>query len=279
MSDLLKVCIIQREIQANDPAGNLFATVDMLNACLSQEVDLFVLTELFTTGIIENDESVRDDLAEDIDGPTITALREFCEENSVHLLAGSIPVKRAGSVTNTSVLVNHVGDVIAEYSKVHLFSPMGENEVFESGDVLAAAEIHGIGIGLAICYDLRFPLLTRRLAQAGCEVILVPALWPDARINHWEALLRARAIENQVYMVGANGIGNFGGNFFPGHSMIVSPLGESLNSPDMRESAIVRTLNISQLRNLRAQVCYLDDEIDVNEVVWNNEKYRHAEDK
>ncbi len=184
------------------------------------------------------------------------------------LLAGTIALKTKSGLKNTSLLIDTSGQVILEYSKVHMFRPMGEDLVFEPGDRLVAADVNGIGVGVIICYDLRFPALTRRLAKAGCEVILVPALWPELRINHWEALLRARAIENQVYMVGANGLGSQHGLFIPGHSMIVSPNGESLNSAEMRESAIVRKLDIAKLRQIRSEMCFLDDEVEIQDVHW-----------
>ncbi|HEX9744573.1 MAG TPA: nitrilase-related carbon-nitrogen hydrolase [bacterium] len=262
----MKIAVIQKEISPHDPAGNLFGTLRMLESVAEQEIDLFVLSELFTTGVIDPGME-KDDFSEMVSGPTISALREFCLENGVHLLAGSIPVKNSKKkVTNTSYLIDPDGEIILEYSKVHLFDGLGEKEVFVSGDKWAACDINGIGIGVLICYDVRFPAPVRRLAQSGCEIILVPALWPEERINHWETLLRARAIENQVWMVGANGLANHNGTFFPGHSMIVTPSGEALNQPDMRESVIVRTANITQLRNLRSQICYLDDEIEVKKV-------------
>jgi predicted amidohydrolase len=240
----------------------------MMEPCVAQGVDLFVLTELWLTGLVDVTDESSKGLAESIDGPTVNTLRDFCRTSQVWLLAGTMALKSKAGLNNTSLLINPSGDIVLEYSKIHLFRPMGEDLTYEPGDRLVAAEVNGAGIGVLVCYDLRFPNLARSLAKAGCEVILVPALWPETRINHWETLLRARAIENQVYMVGANGLTSQHGYFIPGHSMIVSPTGESMNSAEMRESAIVRKLDIGRLRQHRSEICYLDDEVEISEVHW-----------
>jgi len=267
-SEQITIGLIQREIIPHDPPGNLLATLTMLETCTSQEVDLFVLTELWSTGMIDPDDASSGGLAESVDGPTVEALRDFCVTHEAWLLAGTLPIKRKDGLRNTALLIGPSGDIALEYSKVHLFHPMGEDLIFKPGENLVAAEVNGIGVGVIVCYDLRFPGHVRRLAHAGCEVILVPAMWPEVRINQWETLLRARAIENQVYIVGANGLLSQGGNFIPGHSMMVGPGGEALNQPEMRESAIVRKLDLGKLRRLRREHCYLDEEVEIKDVNW-----------
>ena len=264
----LTIGLLQREIAVHDPAGNLLGALEMLRNCARQGVDLFVLTELWSTGLLDPTEPSTLELAEEVDGPTVEALREFCQESQTHLLAGTLPIRSGDGIRNTALLIDPTGAVILETSKIHLFRPMGEDQVFVPGDKLGAAEVNGVGVGVIICYDLRFPGLTRRLAHAGCEVILVPGLWPEERIEHWEVLLRARAIENQVFAVGVNGILSQHGMFFPGHSMIVGPTGEALNSPEMRESAIVRRIDLGQVRRLRGEMCYIDEEREVSDVEW-----------
>lgn len=268
MANLITIGLIQREITPHDPAGNLLATLDLLNRTVEQDIDLFILTELWSTGMVDPIDQSCSDLAVSIDGPTVEALKEFCAEHKTHLLAGTFPLLENGRLTNTALLIDHTGKIILRYSKIHLFSPMGENSIFTPGSELKACEINGIGVGVIICYDLRFPGMVRRLAQAGCELILVPALWPETRIEGWELMLRARASENQVYVVGANGLLSQNNMFFPGHSMIVGPMGEAINTPEMRESVIVRTIDIGKLREIRRQICYLDDEREIPEVNW-----------
>jgi len=270
MTDSLTVALIQREITPHDPAGNLLATLDMLHRCADQQVDLFVLSELWATGLVSPTDQSSTNLAESPNGPSIEALREFCAGTQSYLLAGTLALKGKNGLRNTSLLIGPTGEIILEYSKIHLFHPMGEEAIFDAGTTLEAAEVKAVGVGVVICCDIRFPALVRALARAGCEVILVPALWPEERINHWETLLRARAIENQVYIVGANGLANQNGIFFPGHSMIVGPAGEALNSPEMRESAIVRKLDLRKLRKMRSELCYLDEEIEVRGVHWSS---------
>lgn len=269
MTDTLTIGLIQREITPHDPAGNLLATLEMLTKCAEQEVDLLVLTELWATGMIDPTDPSSLELAENVEGPTVDALRDFCRESGAYLLAGTLAVRERDRLTNTSLLIDPSGEIILKYSKIHLYRPMGEDAVYRPGERLCAAEVHGVGVGVIICYDLRFPWPTRRLALAGCEVVLVPAMWPEARIKHWEVLLRARAMENQVFMVGANGLLNQQGIFVPGHSMIVGPNGEALNSAEMRETAVVRKLDLRQLRKLRADLCFLDEEREPTDVEWS----------
>jgi len=269
MADSLVTALIQREIIAHDPAGNLLSTLETMEKCAEQDIDLFVLSELWATGLIDPTEPSSLALAENIDGPTIESLSEFCRSKEVYVLAGTLALRIGNELANAAILIDRSGEIVLQYSKIHLFSAMGEDMIYTPGDRLFAAEVDGIGVGVVICYDLRFPSIMRKLARSGCEVIIVPAMWPEARINHWETLLRARAIENQVFMVGANGLGNQHGFFFPGHSMIVGPSGEALNTPEMRESVIVRKLDLAQLRKLRREICYLDEEKEPENVEWN----------
>lgn len=268
MVKALTIGLIQREITPHDPAGNLLATLEMLGRVADQGVDLFVLTELWSTGLVDPVDETSSTLAATLDDPTIEALKEFCVEHKAHLLAGTLPLMENGSLKNTALLINPSGEIILKYSKIHLFTPMGEERVFEPGTELSACEVNGVGVGILICYDLRFPGLCRRLAHAGCELILVPALWPEPGIEAWELMLRARASENQVFVVGANGLMSQNGMFFPGHSMIVGPMGDAINSPEMRESAIVRRIDIERVRDVRRTLCYLDDERVTPDVNW-----------
>jgi predicted amidohydrolase len=265
MTDAITVAILQREIIPHDPPGNLLGTLEMLKRVASQNVDLFVLSELWTTGLLSTDDGSAGDLVEGIEGPTVEALRDFCREAEAYLLAGSMALREKGRTLNASLLFDPSGDIALKYAKTQLFAPFEEDKVFSPGDSLAMTEILGVKVGTLICYDLRFPSLARRLARAGCEILLVPALWPDERIEHWEILLRARAVENQIFVVGANGVMNQDGIFFPGHSLIVGPDGGALNSPEMRETAIVRRLNLTDLRESRERIFYLDDEREVGD--------------
>jgi predicted amidohydrolase len=273
MTASLTIAVLQREIRPLDPPGNLLAALDMLRTVAKQGVDLFVLTELWSTGVIAPDSDSATDLAEDIGGPTVEALSDFCRESKSHLLAGTLAIMQKGVLKNTALLLDPSGKIVLQYAKTQLFGPMGEDKTYTPGDHLSATDVNGIGVGVLICYDLRFPTLARRLAQAGCEIILVPALWPEARIEHWETLIKARAIENQVFVAGANGILNQDKEFCPGHSLIVGPNGEMLNSPEMRETAIVRKLNLLQLRELRRRISYIDEEREIKDVKWTHRSH------
>jgi len=261
--------LIQREIVPHDPAGNLFSTLETMQRLVEQEVDLICLSELWLTGMINPTDAESSNVVSTIDGPTVDALRDFCRTAGIYLSAGTIALKEKDGLKNSALIIDPSGEIALKYDKVHLFAPMGEDRVYEPGDSLEAVDINGVGVGVIVCYDLRFPSMSRTLARAGVEVILVPAMWPDARIYPWETLLRARAMENQVYVVGINGLCNQNGVYIPGHSMFVGPHGDALNQPEMRESVIVRKLDISKLRKLRSEICYLDEEVEISDVNWH----------
>jgi omega-amidase len=264
MLDILTVAIIQREIEPHDPAGNLLGTLELLGRAAKQDVDLFVLNELWPTGLLDPDAQYSLDLAEQPDGPTVEAIKGFARETETFILAGTIALSKKGKLRNCALLIDPSGKVILDYAKTHLFKPMAEDRVFVPGDKLGMADVKGVKLGVLVCYEMRFPSLARNLAKAGCEIIVVPALWPQERIEQWETLVKARAIENQVFVVGANGIMNQGETFFPGHSIIAGPNGEVLNAPEMREAVIVRKLKLNQVREARHQICYINEEREIH---------------
>ncbi|MFH1675736.1 MAG: nitrilase-related carbon-nitrogen hydrolase, partial [bacterium] len=122
MSDSINIGLIQREIIPQDPAGNLLATLEMMNACSGQGVDLFVLSEYWATGLINPVESETPDLIQDIDGPTVEALRDFCRESGSWICAGSLAIRRKNGITNTSLIIDPQGKIVLEYDKTQLFS-------------------------------------------------------------------------------------------------------------------------------------------------------------
>ena len=179
-----------------------------------------------------------------LDGPQLRPLREFCTKRAVWLLAGSIAERAhddAARIYNTAALISPRGEVVAAYRKMHLFDvdiPDGaryrESEAVAPGPSLPpAAEVEGLKAGLSVCYDLRFPELYRKLSDAGADVLCVPAAFTAYTGKaHWEVLLRARAIENQAYVLAPAQVGRIGpaneNRFAYGHACIIDPWGEVL---------------------------------------------------
>ena len=203
--------------------------------------------------------------AEALDGRSITGSRAIARELGVELVAGSIVEAADGDAKpfNTSVHVGRDGELLAVYRKLHMFDvdldgvAYRESEVEEPGEEIVLSELSGgIPLGMTICYDLRFPELYRILAVRGAEVVTVPSAFTLATTrDHWEVLLRARAIENQCFVIAPNQIGSHpGGARSGGRSMIIDPWGLVLALAPDDEAAIVAQLDLDSLHELRRRL-------------------------
>ena len=203
--------------------------------------------------------------AEPIDsGPTIDAARGWARRHGIHLVAGSIPERAEGTerLFNTSCLIDADGEVAATYRKIHMFDvDVGgvryrESDNEQPGDEIVGAAVGGLELGLTICYDLRFPELYRILAVRGARLITVPSAFTSATgRDHWEVLLRARAIENQVFVVAPNQFGEAPPQYSSyGRSMIVDPWGIVLAQAADEECAIAADLDLRRQEEVRASL-------------------------
>ncbi len=175
------------------------------------------------------------------------------------VFVGSLPETEGDKIYNTSYVIDAGGGVSGKYRKIHLFSLTAEQDYFGRGqDPVVCNTILG-RLGIQICYDLRFPELSRRLALDGAEILCFSALWPDTRIDHWSLLLRSRAVENQLFVLGCNGCGVEGNTQFGGASAIISPTGKLLAEAHGSEETIVARLNFAEMRDFRAHIpCFSD---------------------
>jgi predicted amidohydrolase len=192
--------------------------------------------------LLGNSATIRDG-AEPLDGPTLTVARSWARELGIHLLAGSVAERAEGHerLFNTSLLIDPQGEDVAVYRKIHMFDVEVEGVTYresdhdEPGEEIVNASLGDVGLGMTICFDLRFPELYRILAVRGARIIAVPSAFtvPTGRA-HWEVLLRARAIENQVFVIAPGQIGKAPPKFDSyGHSAIVDPWGVVLvEAPD-----------------------------------------------
>lgn len=203
--------------------------------------------------------------AQPLDGEAITWARAAARELSIDLVAGSIAERVQGEdkLRNTSVHVGPGGEVVATYRKIHLFDVEVDGTVYRESDNESAgdepvlsATVDGTPIGLSVCYDIRFPELYRLLTIEGARILIVPAAFtvPTTR-DHWEVLLRARAIENQCFVVAANQIGEHApGLRSGGRSMIVDPWGLVLACAPDREAVIIADLDIAAQDDVRRRL-------------------------
>ncbi len=204
------------------------------------------------------------DGAEPLDGLSLAAARSWASELGVHLLAGSIAERAEGHerLFNTSVLIGPDGEDVAAYRKIHMFDVEVEGTTFresdhdQPGEEIVTAPLDDLELGLSVCYDLRFPELYRILAVRGARVIAVPSAFtvPTGRA-HWEVLLRARAIENQAFVVAPDQIGEAPPHFESyGHSAIVDPWGVVLAMAPDEECFVAADLDLAEQQRMREKL-------------------------
>jgi deaminated glutathione amidase len=200
--------------------------------------------------------------AELLDGPSLSAARDWARELGIHLLAGSIAERGEEKAWNTSVLIGPEGEDLAAYRKLHLFDvdaggvAYRESEHEQAGSELVTASVGELTIGMTVCYDLRFPELFRILALRGARLVTVPSAFTLATgKDHWEVLLRARAIEDQVFVVAPNQVGRAAPHFESfGHSAIVDPWGRVLAIAPDEECFAAADLDLAAQDRVRAEL-------------------------
>lgn len=245
---------LQFEVQPGDIPANLDAVRTGLNSLVPQRCTvptLVVLPELWATGFVYS-ELPR--LARQTDS-LLDTLAGLAAERHIHI-AGSLPeVDAAGSGTryyNTLFLVAPDGSRHA-YRKQRLFAPMAEDTFFSPGSHAGPLHTTAGPVAALVCYDLRFPELLRGQAAAGATLLVISAQWPMARKEHWQTLVRARAIENQIFVIACNSCGSSGGTQFAGHSMIVAPDGTLLAAAHENAAADLVGLDPEILHTTRAR--------------------------
>ncbi len=250
----LRVAAVQHDIAWEDRDTTLAALAPQVSAAASAGAGLVVLTEMFATGFSMATHRTAEPLA----GATVDWMREQAASHGVHL-AGSLALRGPGGrlPTNTLLVVGPDGGV-QRYDKRYPFSYAGEHERFASGDEPVVAEVAGVRLGLSVCYDLRFAPGYWQQA-AAVDAYLVVANWPATRREHWRCLLRARAIENQAYVVGVNRVGEGGGLAYAGDSAVIDPLGQTLVGAAEAPTLLLADLDPAVVTEVRARLPFLAD--------------------
>jgi predicted amidohydrolase len=223
--------------------------------------DLVVLPELWTTGAFAYEEFGRE--AEPLEGPTHEAMAKAAADAGVWLHAGSVPERAPdGTVYNTSLVFTPSGERAAAYRKIHRFGfDKGEAVLMGAGQDLVTVRLPDTTLGLATCYDLRFPELFRSLVDAGAETLVVPAGWPERRRAHWTLLARARAVENQAFVLACGTAGTHAGVPQAGHSIVVDPWGEVLAEAGPDEEVLTVDVDPAKVTATREQFPALKDRV------------------
>ncbi|MEV6997339.1 carbon-nitrogen family hydrolase [Streptomyces sp. NPDC093982] len=221
--------------------------------------DLVVLPELWTTGAFAYEDFGSG--AEPLEGPTYEAMAKAASDAGVWLHAGSIPERDPdGPLYNTSLVFSPSGDLAAAYRKIHRFGfDKGEAVLMGAGDELVTVRLPETTLGVATCYDLRFPELFRGLVDAGAETLVVPAGWPERRRAHWTLLAQARAVENQAFVLACGTAGTHAGVPQAGHSIVVDPWGEVLAEAGAGEQVLTVEFDPGKVAVTRDQFPALKD--------------------
>ena len=255
----MKISCLQMNMMLGCPNGNFAHAKQLIQEAMKEKPDVLVLPETWNTGFIPQEDLSK---LSDRDGQrTKEEIGALANAYHVNIVAGSVSNLRQDRIFNTSMVFNKQGECVASYDKIHLFSPMGEDRNFARGDHISLFSLDGMRCGVIVCYDLRFPELTRKMAVQGLDVLFVVSQWPKVRRRHLQALAVARAIENQMYVVCCNSCGVAGKTIFGGGSMVVDPMGMVLAQAGEKEEILLCDISGDCLVQIRDQIPVFRDRI------------------
>ena len=249
----MKITCIQMNMAFARPEENFRRASELIADAARGQPDVIVLPETWNTGFFPHD-----GLASLCDRDCAEVKRQIgalAAEFRVNIVAGSVANQRGDGIYNTAAIFDRQGTCIAQYDKTHLFSPMQEDRYFRRGDHLCEFTLDGRRCGVLICYDIRFPELTRTMTVGKrLDYLFLVSQWPAVRIPHLETLTRARAIENQMFTVCCNSCGSAGETRYGGASVIYDPWGETLAKAGDAEQCITADCDESVLDDIRSSI-------------------------
>ncbi|HTY51559.1 MAG TPA: nitrilase-related carbon-nitrogen hydrolase [Methanomicrobiales archaeon] len=245
----MKVCSVQAASAWEDPDANLGKAGHLVRSAKELGADLVLFPEQFATGWSPH--STR--FAEGSHGRVVEAFREIARHHSIFIV-GAYVERHEPRPLNTSIAIDPHGDVVASFSKIHPFSPGGEDRHYDAGDHLSTFTAGGVRFGIAICYDLRFGPLFRAYALAGVHCVLVPSAWPCSRTRAWEILVQARALDNQFYVVGCNPTGTTPVDRYCGHSLSADPVGAVIARGGEGDELVITEVDPEKVDAARARM-------------------------
>lgn len=259
----LTITLIQPDLVWENKEANLIMLAQKIEG-IKEKTELIILPEMFTTGFSMKPE----ELAESMDGPAINWMKQIAADKKV-ILTGSLMIEEEGRYFNRLILMLPNQQYVY-YDKRHLFAYANEHQHYTAGSKRLIASVNGWKLNLQVCYDLRFPVWARQslpIASPGekervpeYDILVYVANWPERRNTAWKTLLRARAIENQSFVVGVNRVGTDGnGIFHSGDSSIIDPLGEILYEKSMHEDVFTYTLQKDKMEEIRSRFPFWKD--------------------
>lgn len=241
----LRIATIQTELFWENTDTNLEMLSQKINK-IQEEVDLIVLPEMFTTGF-----SMKTELAELPDGIATTWLKKIAQ-NKNSAICGSVMYRETNNEVYNRMLWANPDGTLYHYNKKHLFRFANEHNHYKAGNNKTIIQYNGFKIQLLVCYDLRFPVWIRRTPNQDFDVIVFVANWPEKRAEHWKALLKARAIENQCYVIGVNCVGTDGNNIaYSCDTSIIEPTGTIVYTQANQQEIAINNILLEKVLNYR----------------------------
>ena len=249
----MKAALVQYSPEWENVDANITKINDMINKYTGDD-DILVFPEMTLTGFTMSSS----DFGEDIDGKSFVFFMNLAKKLKKHIFAGIIE-REDDKLFNSLIHFDNNGLIHARYRKIHPFSMGQEDKNYTAGDEPVISKIDNHLVGLSVCYDLRFPELYRRYAKEGVSIMINIANWPEARIEHWKTLLRARAIEDQCFMIGVNRVGTDPQLKYPGCSTIFDPMGKQLIEFSDKPGIYSAELDMTVVETTRVNLPYLKD--------------------
>lgn len=246
----MKVQLFQMEIIEGEVKQNENRIECLFEEKLDADTEIVVIPEMWNTGYDLKNVAEKADI--DLKR-TFSFIQSLAIKHQVNIIAGSVSNKRNDNIYNTAFAVSKAGEQLYQKDKIHLVPMLDEHHYLTGGDeVPEVFEVNGIKTSQIICYDLRFPEITRYPASQGAKIIFYVAQWTTKNIDHWKTLLKARAIENGVYVIACNSVGkvnhkNHAGNTYAGHSMIIEPNGNIVEEGRDQEEIITAEIHIQKV--------------------------------
>ena len=251
-----KVGIVQFDILTGDIEKNLRSAVSGIERLADDGAELVVLPEMFSCSF--DNENLHAHCKET---PGILRKLEAVAIEKEVVIAASMPEIQKNKVYNILFVIDKNGGIAGRYKKIHLFTLTEEHHYFAKGTEPIVCKTSIGNIGMMICYDLRFPELCRKLTDKGAEIVVISAQWPTPRVEHWDTLIRARAIENQVFIAAANRSGKTPDLDYPGHSQIISPWGKVVAKAGSNHELICAEIDMDEINQARATIPCLKERV------------------
>ncbi len=245
----IRVAIAQQRILP-DRDVNIMKGLSLIKRAIQVRADLVVLPEVFNTGFYTHNYELVENLEDELE-----LILRLSEAKDMVIIAG-VAEREEDKLYNSAAIV-YRGEIIGKYRKTHLFPLTSEKKYFTPGNKIEVFDTPIGKVGLLICYEIRFPELARKLAKMGAEIIAVPAEFPKERIDHWRVLLQARAIENQLFVIGANCVE--GDLDYGGRSMLVDPMGKVLIEGGEYQEVMMADIDLEDIDFVRSKYPFLND--------------------